>query len=201
MLPYFNVALAETFRMPRKRNVDVPVHRGNSETSQPIHKTFSANFNSRRKQKTVEFADTQSFEQDNNAHINDDPEKETKITKKSLCKEIERLSNENAVLLERLAGAESVCSKKIARMREKVMTLQDYYEQLQTENGNLKAKHQELLDAYEGVKAQLKIDKQCESCEQLKKIVEKGNEEYNLLRSNNKDLLDDISMLKNVVYR
>lgn len=215
MFPFFNVTLAEKLRMNsqdvptkgKKKKVDVPIHKSRNETDDVSHRTFSANFNPKGKQKNVEFADLKKSPKhvdrvyDDNSNYSEINKQDVKVSRKLLNKEIEKLTSENLDLSEKLANSENLYSKKINRMKEKVTALQNHNKQFQNENELLRERYQEMLQAYEEAKTEIEAKRTCTSCEQLKLSLEKSNEEYNLLRSNNKDLLEDITMLKNVVYR
>lgn len=214
MFPFFNVTLAERFRMNsqdmptkgKKKKVQVPVHTSRNEVDDVPHRTFSANFNPRGKQKTVEFADLKKSPKhdnvyDDNSNRSEISKTDAKVSKKILNKEIQKLTSANLDLSEKLANSENVFTKKISRMKEKVTALQNHNKQFQNENELFRERYQELLHAYEESKAEIEAKRTCASCEQLKLSLEKSSEEYNLLHSNNKDLLEDITMLKNVVYR
>lgn len=204
MLPFFNLTLAEKNMSHmdhvrcRRRKIDVPVH--GSETGR---KTYGANFNSRRKHKVVDFEETNppstKADFDSTSSI---PEKaESKLSRKFLVREIERLTHEKNELEDKFNNDESLFTKKLTRLKEKLNAFENANNQIQNENNVLQHQYQELVLAYEEMKAQLESKKNCRNCEQLKEIVEKSSADYNLLRSNNKDLLEDINMLKNVVYR
>lgn len=184
---------AEQHAKPRRKRIEVPVHGRETE-----RKTYSANFNSRRKHnKTVDFEETAKADIDSTSSIPDNPD--SKIKKKHLVREIERLTHEKNELVEKCNNDENVFAKKVTRLREKLNAIQNVNSQIQNENNILQQQYQELALAYDEIKAQL--ENRSQNCEQLKQIVEKSNADYNLLRSNNKDLLEDINMLKNVVYR
>lgn len=215
MFPFFNVTLAETIRMNsqdlptkgKKTKVDVPIHKSRNEVDDVSHRTFSANFNPRGKQKNVEFADLKKPPKnvprvyEDNLSQSETNRLDAKVSRKLLNREIERLGSENLELSEKLASSENLYTKKISKIKEKVTALQNHNKQFQNENELLRERYQELLQAYEETKAEIEAKRICANCEQLKLSLEKSNEEYNLLRSNNKDLLEDITMLKNVVYR
>lgn len=213
MLSYLNafVALLGSSKMSqheqssktRRKNVDVPVH------YPEIKETFSANFNARKKHKNVEFED--HFLQAHNSRkisqevINSDRQEQDsvqqKLNRKQLNKEIDRLRSENLQLIEQLNSSESISLKKVTKLREKLTAVNNINNQVVNENQLLRNQYEQLVKAYEDLRTQLEEARQCKTCEDLKSALENSTKDYGLLRATNKELLEDIDMLKNVVYR
>lgn len=184
---------------PRRKNLDVPVH-----NTVPEHQTYSANFNSRRKHKTVDFNDAVPKVPYEDVRLplgNDNECSDSKPSRKSLQKEIEKLRSDNFELIEQLNNTETISTKKVAKLREKLKAVSDLNAQVTSENEMFKMQYEELIRAYDDLKAQLEEAQNCKSCHDLKTALENTSKDYNLLRTTNKELLEDISMLKNVVYR
>lgn len=172
---------------PRRKKPDVPIHNPYPET----HKIFSANFNSRKKHKNVEFVQQNDLDEEN----------AQKLNRKQLNKEIDRLRGENLQLIEQLNSSESVSVKKVTKLREKLTVVSNFNSQVVNENQQLRNQYEQLVKAYEDLRVQLEEARQCKACEDVKSALEKSTKDYGLLRATNKELLEDIDMLKNVVYR
>lgn len=210
MLPYiFNVMLAagnkkmlqsDQSSKARRKKMDVPIHGDQSFTAQ---KTFSANFNSRKKHKNVEFTSDIRKEGINlDMSFDHDPESiHSKPNRKQLSKEIERLRSENLQLVEQLTSTESVSLKKMTKLKEKLNAMNNFNGQISNDNQILKDQYEQLMKGYEDLKLQLEETRDCKSCEEMKSALESSTKDYTLLRATNKELLEDINMLKNVVYR
>lgn len=182
---------SEASSKTRRKKPDVPIHNPYPEAQ----KTFSANFNSRKKHKNVEFV------QSNAAEDRQDEYGVHKLNRKQLNKEIDRLRSENLQLIEQLNNSESVSLKKVTKLREKLTAVNSFNTQVVNENQLLRNQYEQLMKAYEDLRLQLEEARQCKSCEDLKSALEKSSKDYGLLRTTNKELLEDIDMLKNVVYR
>lgn len=206
MLPFFNVTLAEATNNKmthlevrsknRRKKLEVPIHGAETE-----HKTYSANFNARRKQKNVGFEGAYSPNHTTDFELAIPEKPDGKISRKLLTREIDKLTQEKNEIIDKFNNDEILFTKKITRLKEKLNSIQNINDQIQNENNVLRTQYQDVVLAYEEIKTELELKRNCETCEQLKQMLEKSNADYNLLRSNNKDLLEDISMLKNVVYR
>lgn len=182
---------SESSSKMRQKKLDVPIHYACPERE--TQKTFSANFNSRRKHKNVEFVQPD--------HMNQDEENIHKLNRKQLNKEIDKLRSENLQLIEQLSNSESISIKKVTKLREKLNAVNNFNSQIVNENRMLKDQYEQLRKVYEDIKIQLEEARECKSCEDLKSALENATKDYGLLRATNKELLEDIDMLKNVVYR
>ncbi|KAF5298764.1 hypothetical protein FQR65_LT09633 [Abscondita terminalis] len=91
--------------------------------------------------------------------------------------------------------------KKILHLKEKLNGLKVFNEEVLEENNQLKSHYQHLLNEYEKCREELNQDKECDNCEFLKRTLEKSTDDYNKLKTSNQQLIQDMNMLKNVVYR
>lgn len=192
---------------PRRKKVDVPVHNVYPEQKCETTKTFSANFNSRKKHRTVEFDSSAPQPAEAGIHLSlasdlrDSEGNYQKPNRKQLNKEIDRLRSENLQLIEQLQNCESVSLKKIVKLRDKLNVVNNFNGQIINENQALKNQCEQLAKAYDDLRMQLEEAKQCKSCEDMKNALESSAKDYTLLRTTNKELLEDINMLKTVVFR
>lgn len=207
MLPHFNIAFMsgtnnKMSSKQRRKEIDVPIHSTHARQETKTQKIFSANFNARKKHKNVEFVSSppkppnEEISLDLNLN-HPDP----KPNRKQLHREIENLRTENLQLIEQLNNTESLSLKKITKLRDKLNAVNNFSSQIAGENQILKSQYEELMKAYDDLRKQLEEARQCKSCEDLKNALETSGKDYTLLRTTNKELLEDINMLKNVVYR
>lgn len=172
----------------RRKYPDVPVHGD-------VKKTFSANFNPR---KNLIAQETKRRPQPTIEEANEEEdESKPKVSKRTLRKEVERLSKENGILSEKFGRME----KRSLKMREKIQALHDYNDQVVNDYEKIRVQYQELYLTAQELQAKVDESKNCMNCEKLKSDLEKVDGEYVELRKTNKELLEDIDMLKNVVYR
>lgn len=187
---------------PRRKKTDVPIHGQQTEQKFATHKIFSANFNARKKNKNVEFVNNLPKSMTEELDSCYDPrDQESKPNRKQLNKEIERLRSENLQLLEQLNSNESLRMKKVTKLRDKLNAVLNFNTQLVNEKQSVKDQYEQLMKVYDDLRTQYEEAQQCKSCEQMKSALESSAKDYTLLRTTNKELLEDINMLKNVVYR
>lgn len=201
----------------RKKKSVVAVHKSSKNeegiNSESSHKIYSGQFNSKKriKQRSNEVNELSVDKRDR--HYSNDRDDSNldlivsadksvhKIRKKSLIEANERLYAENQQLNEKLNENEEFFNKKIGKFKEKVGVVEKYNEDLANENNIIKIQYQDLLVNFEECKNQLENSKHCRSCEELKNTLEKCSAENDLLKASNRQLVEDIDMLKNVVYR
>ncbi|XP_074029575.1 centrosomal protein 89kDa [Leptinotarsa decemlineata] len=178
---------------PRRKKVDVPVHYGSGDQK----KSFSANFHSGN------YCRGGDHEPIHTEIVVEIPEsdKSAKISRRHLAKENARLEQENKELFMKFHELEDLSVRKICKLREKTGSLQSLNASLEKENNELKALYQNLLFKFNDVNDQLEASKFCKSCEDLKITVEKYSADNSFLRTGNKELAEDLDMLKTVVYR
>lgn len=211
VVPTSRMTMSDFIIKPRrKKKLDVPVHRNSKE---PNIKTYSAQFSGRKhptKEKSVDFQEYKSFPSIKSASCDDldlalvdEQENRPRSTsrKKYLKAEIERLKRDNKVLSEKVENIEEHYNKKLGKCKEKVDTVQSYNEEIINQYNILKEHYEELLSNYQGVVDELETCKNCKTCEELKKVVHRNNEDYNRVKAVNKGLTEDVTMLKTVVYR
>lgn len=187
----------------RRKKIDVPIHNTYPEKKYETQKIFSANFNSRKKHKNVEFENnfTQLKEVENSRENHNQDNVHNKLNRKELNREIDRLRIENLQLIEQLNNNESVAIKKVAKLRDKLNAMYNNNNQIANENQILRGQYEQLFKVSEDLRMQLEEARNCKSCEDLKIALDNSGKDYDLLRATNKELLEDIDMLKNVVYR
>ncbi|KAJ3638921.1 hypothetical protein MTP99_002249 [Tenebrio molitor] len=180
---------------PRRKKLEVPIHKTDNKANIDTKRTYSANFHSKRyKQREEKSPKSQK----------NTPESEIvtqKVSRRYLNKENARLAKENEDIIIKFNELEELSVRKILKLKEKISTLQNLNEEVSEENNRLKGHSQELLAALEDLKVQLEISKYCRSCEEFKATIQKLNEENSVLKHAKKDLEDDLNMLKTVVYR
>lgn len=187
----------------RKKKVDVPVHRSPTEGS---IKTYGAQFPGKKRcgrEKSVDFVEykTSSIKSASGDELDLVEENPRPHRKKYLKAENQRLKDDNKNLSEKVEQIEEYYKKKFAKFKEKFESVQSYNEEISNEYNTLKTQYQELLDCYQTSIAELEACRTCKTCEELKKVVHRNNEDYNRIKSVNKGLNEDITMLKTVVYR
>lgn len=187
---------------PRKKYVEVPVHRpekGRQEQNKP-KKTYSANFSSRRHRSKHEGSGANISEV-----IIEIPERDSSRhpanSKRSLSKEIERLSRDNEEIVTKFNELEDLSVKKILKLKEKISHLQNVNSEVYKENEGIRYRYLELQKSYEDLYNQLEISKVCRKCEEVKHQIDKLTQENQTLRKNNTEVNEDLGMLKIVVFR
>ncbi|KAJ8979230.1 hypothetical protein NQ317_019082 [Molorchus minor] len=214
MLPLFQIITSDspTQDMPthdtpiksRRKNVEVPIHRTHGISHESRKKTFSANFNSRKCKNKDIARDDPNFNAPVHAEVVVEiPESDWSIknSKKLLAKEIIRLGDENKELYSKFNELEELSVKKITKLRDKIHVLQNTNSEIDKENAYLKEQYQGLLGHYEEVRKELEGSRVCKTCQEFKVSLEKYSADNNLLRISNKELSQDLEMLKTVVYR
>ncbi|KAJ8963433.1 hypothetical protein NQ318_018913 [Aromia moschata] len=189
---------------PRRKKVDVPVHKSHDVSPDSRKKTFSANFNSRKhKVKNADHEDSHRSPQVHAEVVFEIPETDrtARGSKKQLARENDRLSNENAELVSKFNELEELSVKKITKLRERIQTLQTSNGELEKESKYVKEQYQSLLLHYDNARKELEESRVCGSCEELKMHLEKWKADNGVLRVKNKELTEDLEMLKTVVYR
>lgn len=190
----------------RSKKPDVPVHRSHhSEPNDcvPIHKTSSASKNKHNKRdKSTNRTEDKHHTEYNTDEITDN--QKTKISRKHLIKENEKISTENQNLLEHLSSVQHTLEKKetqVTKLKEKLTAVQNFNKELLNENNIIKTQYQDMLVSLEEFKTQLRTKTKCTSCDELKLVMRKQNSDIVISKTANKELNEDLNMLKNVIYR
>lgn len=185
---------------PRRKTLEVPVH--SSQENLLYQHTKRTNSAGRKfKHKSNENLGNSARHHEKTTAIVEDEEKSPRVSKKSLQKEITRLLKEKEDITVKFYELESLSVEKINKLREKIEEIQKRNEDKSREYSHLKNQFQELSSGYEDVKTQLDKCKVCHSCEEYKQSLDKILKENNQLRISNKEVNDDINMLKTVVFR
>lgn len=194
----------------RKKKLDVPVHRNSKE---PNIKTYGAQFSGRKrptKEKSVDFLEYKTSSSIKSASCDDlqlvlDEEQEQRrrsiSRKKYLRSENERLKKDNKIINEKIEKTEEYYNKKLGKFKEKIESVHSYNEEISNQYNILKGHYEELSSNYQSVVDELETCRNCKTCEELKKVVHRNNEDYNRVKDVNKGLTEDVTMLKTVVYR
>ncbi|CAG9765916.1 unnamed protein product [Ceutorhynchus assimilis] len=191
---------------PRRKYVDVPVHKPERDNIPPEHqkikKVYSANFTSRKhKHKCLSTDNIPNISE----VIIEIPDKDfslsTKISKKHLTKEIERLTQNNEDITAKFNELEDLSVKKILKLKEKINNLQNAYEDVINQNEIIKSQYSELHESYGEIYKQLELSKVCNQCDELREQIEKVDKETKQLRKVNNEVTEDLGMLKTVVFR
>lgn len=185
----------ETSQKHKKKNKkpEAQVHKiqkGGSKEDIKIRKTFSANFDGKVKHKNNEDSENE-----------DKTEHKTRIKKKYLIKENDRLTINNIELTDQLVTVQNTIQKRestILKLKEKLVSVQNFNKDILNENNIIKMQYEDILVEVEKFKTE---KSKCINCDELKILIHKNSNEYELLQKQNKDLNEDINMLKNVVYR
>ncbi|KAG5893920.1 hypothetical protein JTB14_028730 [Gonioctena quinquepunctata] len=178
---------------PRRKKVDGPVY----QSTDHHKKSFSANFNSGKYYRSTEHDPVHT------EIVVEIPESDrsAKISRKHLTRENMRLNSENKELVMKFHELEDLSIRKITKLREKTGTLQSANTAWEKENNELKIIYQNLMFKFNELNDQLEATKFCEGCEKFRNTVEKSSADNNILRNSNKELNEDLEMLKTVVYR
>lgn len=176
----------------KKKKTEVPVHRSNRkhENDEIIYKTYSAQFSPKQRDKHKINSDKQTEE-----------ENSQKVTRKSLINANEFLCRQNEQLVDKFTELQEHSTKKINKLKEKINQLLKVNQEVVEVNKNISTQYQDLYSNYEQCRLQLESHKVCRGCEEYKTLLEKHTNDYAILKSSNKQLVEDMSMLKNVVYR
>ncbi|CAH0551940.1 unnamed protein product [Brassicogethes aeneus] len=199
MLPIFQIVTQKTMSInerPRRKKPEVQVHK--NQEDEPYRKTYSANFNSRkcRHKKT-----------EDNKHFTEvilelpESERSTKTSKRQLNVEMQRLAKENEDVVAKFNELEELSVKKITRLKEKITSLQQINNTIIKDNDYIKNQYQELMHSFEEIKMQLEISQNCKTCEDLRVVVDKLSADNTSISKTNRELNEDLEMLKTVVYR
>lgn len=213
MLPYFNILVNTSDKNNKMYSSDVPVkprrkkinevpivHKSDKtktkhdkSSTDPVYKTYSANFNS-KKHKQLDLSDDMKYLDvtDDNRQIEENLK--PKISKKMLIKENEKLTLENNELKSKIILIEDHLNKKNCKLKEKCNEIQSFNEVIVKENEDLKNQ----LQMYQ---SEIETYRNCQKCEEFTRIVEKNKKELDSVKSVNKEQEEDLSMLKNVIYR
>lgn len=195
----------------RKKKLDVPVHRNSKE---PNIKTYGAQFSGKRrltKEKSVDLLEYKTASSsiksascdDLHLVLGEEGESRRRSTsrKKYLRAENERFKTDNKILNEKIEKIEEYYNKKLGKVTEKLESVHSYNEEISNQYNILKGHYEELSSNYQSVVDELEICRNCKTCEELKKVVQRNNEDYNRVKAVNKGLTEDVTMLKTVVYR
>ncbi|XP_066262539.1 protein Cep89 homolog isoform X1 [Euwallacea similis] len=183
---------------PRRKYLEVPVHRSERDKPVAVKKTYSTNFNARKYRGKTDNPGAKISEV-----IIEIPEKNSpgRISKRALNEEIERLVKDNEEIASKFNELENLSVKKILRLKEKVGNLQELNAEVTKENEAIKYRYCELQKSYEDLYNELEISKVCKRCEELREQADRVNEENRLLKKRNGEICEDLGMLKTVVYR
>lgn len=132
-------------------------------------------------------------------HEKDEVERKPKVKRKYLMKENNRLSLEIIKLTEQLSAMKELSDKKdnrIGALKEKLNAAQTVNDRILEENNRTKTQFADLLTDLEKQKTIT-----CLQCEELKEIIRATSEKFDESQKRNKEQLEDVNMLKNVVYR
>ncbi|KAJ8924122.1 hypothetical protein NQ315_006905 [Exocentrus adspersus] len=208
MLPLFQI-VTTTLRkdMPtndvpvksRRKKVDVPVHKTFHSGKEGRKKSFSANFNA-QKNKDLDIQDNRPIHTEVVVEI-PDTDRSSKVSKKQLVKENCKLNENNRELVTKFNELEELSVRKITKLREKIASLQTAKVEIEKENKYVREQHQDLIYNYENLQKQLESSRICRNCEELSSVIDKYNADNNALENRNKELNEDLNMLKTVVYR
>lgn len=224
MLPYFHIISqgapikgSEMYapdippKPKRNKKPDVPIHKSERLDKKPTHeriiKTYSANFSAKRNKPKPEVAEVENDNFESGDHLRypiEDPEEariNARLSRKHLMKENERLAAENQDLIEKLHTVEDFLTKKNSKLKEKIQSYQTVNDQIVSENDALRNKCNELESQFNSINIEIEKLRHCKSCEELGKSLDYGKMELSAVKKNNHDLIEDINMLKNVVYR
>lgn len=212
MLPYFHILINENdykkkmhsndvpVKPIRKKNSEVPiVHKRNdnkfeSKSERSNYKTYSANFNSKKiKHQQLDVTDDIKQLEVGDHSYNIDEHK-TKISKKHLLRENERLTLQNNEFATKITLIEDHLNRKNCKLKEKNIALQDLNEAIIKENEELKTQ----MHVYEN---ELETYKHCRKCDEYGKLLQKTRNEFDALNKSNNENKEDLNMLKNVIYR
>ncbi|GJQ76507.1 hypothetical protein Trydic_g2213 [Trypoxylus dichotomus] len=201
--------LGEAPVKPRRKKLDVQVHQSDrslSEREESARKTFAANYPKKSKQRrSTELEQSEKLKQNENNDENygatGDDKISAKISRKHLTRENERLGRENNELQEKLISMDVYINKKNNKFKEKLNALQILNQEIGEENALLKNQYQELMAQFRACQNELEVRRNCQNCSELNDIVGKQKNELLSLTTSNRELNEDINMLKNVIYR
>lgn len=126
-----------------------------------------------------------------------------KIKRKHLMKENYKIAIENRNLSEDLTNTQHALIKKetqIGKLKEKISSTQNLNKELIEENSIIKTQYQEMLLNLEEFKEQVN-KMSCSNCNELQNHLKTNIKNLEITKNTNKDLYEDIEMLKNVIYR
>lgn len=190
----------------RTKKVDVPsVHRTphhhhhhQNDGDGDHHKTYSANFNSKRHHAKSDQLQTSTKTVDG---IDDKISHHQTISRKYLCKENVRLAKENDEITMKFTELEELSVRKITKLREKIAAVENKNQAILSENDYIKQQYEELSGGYNRLKGELELSKHCRNCDVLSATLERLGSEMDLVKQQNKELEEDLNMLKTVVFR
>lgn len=189
---------------PRRKDLEVQIPQSleDSKYNEGQRKTFNANFNSKRYLNRGRNEDRSSKikQYEIRTIATDDPVKQ-KINRNYIKQENDKLIKANAEIIYKFNELEELSVKKITKLREKVSNLRKCNEEINTENIFLRDQSQGLFSAIEDLKLQLELSKRCQSCQEYQLSVENLLSQQNKLKNENKELTEDLNVLKTVVYR
>ncbi|KAL1512635.1 hypothetical protein ABEB36_002197 [Hypothenemus hampei] len=175
---------------PRRRHrVEVPVHYNNGKT----RKTYSANFSSEKYKKNA-------TQQKVSEVVIEIPDKGS-AKKRNLQKEIERLCKDNEEIAAKFHELEDLSVKKILKLKEKIGNLQNVNANVMKENETIKFQYNELKKCYEELFKEYEECKVCLRCEEFAGRLDTVLKENEELRKKNREVHEDLGMLKTVVFR
>lgn len=191
---------------PRRKKLDVQVHRADqrSDRDDSTRKIFAANHPKKSKHRRSLELDNEDLRQDENnddSYAAGDDKTSGKISRKYLLRENEKLSRENNELQEKLLSMDVYMSKKNNKFKEKLNSVQTLNEEIAEENATFKNQYQELMAQFRACQNELEVCRNCQKCAELNDIVGRQKNEIVSLSKSNRELNEDLNMMKNVVYR
>ncbi|XP_022902341.2 protein Cep89 homolog [Onthophagus taurus] len=175
---------------PRRKRVDVEVHK--AET--PSIKTFGGNY-------PAVYSNRKSKHRIKSEDLNEEEKLNERISKRHLVKENEKLNKEIESLQEKLTSMELYVERKNNKFKEKLNNLQSLNEDLNNENVSLRNLNEEILAQFRACQNELEVARNCQKCEEFNVLVERQKEDITHLKKSNFELIEDVDMLKNVVFR
>lgn len=170
----------------RKKKFEVPVH-GSKALSHPSNLLLE------------KLTEESAVYHHHSELTHDVPEKERstrRSDKKLLKKENARLNKENKDLLMKFNELEDVSVKRITRLKEKIQTLQEFNAELAKENASVRSISENMYKECQQLQ-----NRQCARCNELQSSIDKCTAENTDLRTSNNELIEDVNMLKTVIFR
>ncbi|XP_072387038.1 centrosomal protein of 89 kDa-like isoform X1 [Diabrotica undecimpunctata] len=223
MLPLFQIVtcsrgqrnMSEGPPKPRRKKIDVPVHRAIQEINNDHNKikTFSGNFHSSKYCKNQDITSKAIIKDEDPIHTEIiletvEPNTGSKLSRRHLVKENYRLLEENRELNSRFNELEGLSVNKITKLREKVNLLQLANSHFKKDIEELEENYEQVLYENNALKIELEKLKICKKCEEYRNEIAKCNSdnekvlnENEILKAKRKEFTEDLAMLKTVVYR
>ncbi|CAG9834359.1 unnamed protein product [Diabrotica balteata] len=217
MLPLFQIVtcsrgqrnMSEGPPKPRRKKIDVPVHRAIQETNNDHNKikTFSGNFHSSKYCKNQEITSKAIIKDEDPIHTEIiletvEPNTGSKLSRRHLVKENYRLLEENRELSSRFNELEGLSVNKITKLREKVNLLQLANSHFKKDIEELEENYEQVLYENNALKIELEKLKICKKCEEYRNEIAKCNSdnekvlnENEILKAKRKEFTEDLAIL------